>query len=141
MFAIRRAEPADEPQLFALTRAFATTFVPEPEPFAHAFRHLLQQEDAALFVAERTQELTGYLLGFDHYSLSTNGRISWVEELMVREDCRRLGLGRELMSTFERWALERHSQLIALATRRAAPFYTAIGYEQSAVYFRKKLNG
>ena len=126
MFAIRRAELADEPQLFALTRAF---------------RHLLHPEDAALFVAERTQELTGYLLGFDHYSLSTNGRISWVEELMVREDCRRHGLGRELMSTFERWALERHSQLIALATRRAAPFYAAIGYEQSAVYFRKKLNG
>ena len=141
MFAIRRAEPADEAQLFALTRAFATTFVPEPEPFARAFRHLLHQEDAALFVAERAQELTGYLLGFDHYSLSTNGRISWVEELMVREDCRRHGLGRDLMSAFERWARQRDSQLIALATRRAAHFYTAIGYEQSAVYFRRKLNG
>lgn len=140
MFAIRRAELADEAQLFALTRSFATTFVPDPEPFAHSFRHLMQQEDAALFVAERTRELTGYLLGFDHYSLSTNGRISWVEELMVREDCRRHGLGRELMNTFERWARQRDSQLIALATRRAAPFYTAIGYEQSAVYFRKKLN-
>jgi GNAT superfamily N-acetyltransferase len=64
-----------------------------------------------------------------------------VEELMVREDCRRNGLGRELMSAFERWAMERHSRLITLATRRAAPFYTAIGYEQSAVYFRKKFNG
>ena len=60
---------------------------------------------------------------------------------MVREDCRRNGLGRELMSAFERWAMERHSRLITLATRRAAPFYTAIGYEQSAVYFRKKFNG
>ena len=29
--------------------------------------------------------------------------------------------------------------LIALATRRAAPFYRALGYEESAAYFRKVL--
>ena len=29
--------------------------------------------------------------------------------------------------------------LIALATRRAAPFYRALGYAESAVYFRKVL--
>lgn len=141
MFTIRRAGPADEAQLFDLTKDFATTFVPELELFSRSFQHLLYQEDAALIVAERAQELTGYLLGFDHYSLSTDGRISWVEELMVREDCRRLGLGRQLMGSFEEWARQRDSQMIALATRRAAPFYQAIGYEQSAVYFRKKLNG
>jgi hypothetical protein len=27
--------------------------------------------------------------------------------------------------------------LVALATRRAAPFYRALGYEESATYFRK----
>lgn len=139
MFTIRRAVAGDEEQLFALTCAFATTFVPARAPFARALGQILQQEDAALFVAERDGALTGYLLGFDHHSLSTNGRISWVEELMVREDCRRQGLGRELMGSFEVWARERDSQLIALATRRAAPFYSAIGYEQSAVYFRKRL--
>jgi len=31
--------------------------------------------------------------------------------------------------------------LVALATRRAAPFYRALGYEESAVYFRKVLDG
>jgi hypothetical protein len=30
--------------------------------------------------------------------------------------------------------------LVALATRRAAPFYRALGYQDSAVYFRKVLN-
>lgn len=29
--------------------------------------------------------------------------------------------------------------LFALATRRAAPFYAALGYEDSATYFRKLL--
>ena len=31
--------------------------------------------------------------------------------------------------------------LVALATRRAAPFYRAAGYEESATYFRKVLPG
>ena len=30
--------------------------------------------------------------------------------------------------------------VVALATRRAAPFYRALGYEESAIYFRKILD-
>lgn len=45
------------------------------------------------------------------------------------------------MSAFERWAAAEGCALVALATRRAAPFYRAIGYEESAVYFRKLLDG
>jgi hypothetical protein len=30
---------------------------------------------------------------------------------------------------------------VALATRRAAPFYRALDYQESAVYFRKVLAG
>jgi hypothetical protein len=37
------------------------------------------------------------------------------------------------------WAAVRDCALVALATRRAAPFYRALGYEESAVYFRKIL--
>jgi hypothetical protein len=41
------------------------------------------------------------------------------------------------MSAFEQWAAARGCALIALATRRAAPFYRALGYEESATYFCK----
>jgi hypothetical protein len=41
------------------------------------------------------------------------------------------------MSAFEQWAVAQGCALVALATRRAAPFYRALGYEESAVYFRK----
>ena len=44
------------------------------------------------------------------------------------------------MSAFEQWAAVRDCALIALATRRAAPFYRALGYEESAAYFRKILD-
>ena len=49
------------------------------------------------------------------------------------------GTGRALMTAFERWAARHGCALVALATRRAVPFYRALGYEGSAIYFRKAL--
>ncbi len=43
------------------------------------------------------------------------------------------------MSAFEEWAAGQGCVLVALATRRAAPFYLALGYEESAAYLRKVL--
>jgi len=37
---------------------------------------------------------TYILLGFDHHTFYANGRVSWVEEIMVSEDYRRRGVGR-----------------------------------------------
>jgi GNAT superfamily N-acetyltransferase len=62
-----------------------------------------------------------------------------VEEIMVEENLRRAGVGTLLMHGFEAWAETRGARLIALATRRASAFYTALGYEESAAYFRKLL--
>jgi GNAT superfamily N-acetyltransferase len=67
--------------------------------------------------------------------------VAWVEEIVVRPRERGQGAGAALMSAFERWAAGQGCALVALATRRAAPFYRAVGYEESAVYFRKVLGG
>jgi GNAT superfamily N-acetyltransferase len=69
-----------------------------------------------------------------------NGPVGWVEEVFVRGQDRGRGTGRALMSAFEQWAADRGCALVALATRRAAPFYRALGYEQSATYYRKVLH-
>ena len=90
-------------------------------------------------MAEENGEVIGYCLGFDHYAFYANGRVSWVEEIMVQEDRRKEGIGRDLMDAFEEWAKSRGSRLVGLATRRAASFYQALGYEDSAVFFRKLL--
>jgi hypothetical protein len=45
------------------------------------------------------------------------------------------------MSAFESWAAARDCVLVALATRRAARFYQALGYAESAAYLRKVLAG
>ena len=134
---IRSAASADADALFELVEQFATSFRPQREAFDMCLRALETDPAAWLAVAEREGQIVGYCLGFDHFAFFANGRVAWVEEITVRADCRRRGIGAQLMAAFEAWARSRGAQLVALATRRAAGFYAALGYEQSATYFRK----
>jgi GNAT superfamily N-acetyltransferase len=136
---IRPAQDTDAEAVLALAKPFATSFVVDDPAFYHAFAELLGSSQAYLAVAEVDHQLIGYVLGFDHYTFFANGRVAWVEEIMVNEQFRRHGIGQLLMQEFETWAAARGSRLVALATRRAAPFYKALGYEESATYFRKLL--
>jgi len=136
---IRLAQDADAEAVLALAKPFATSFVVEAQAFQHAFAALLASPQAHLAVAETAQQVVGYVLGFEHYTFFANGRVAWVEEIMVMEARRRQGIGQLLMQGFEAWAVERGCKLVGLATRRAAAFYQALGYEASATYFRKLL--
>ena len=136
---IRQATATDADSLFALAGQLATSFRPERQSFDRCLEEFLTDESAWIGVAERQGEVVGYCLGFDHYAFYANGRVSWVEEIMVTAELQRHGIGAALMTAFEAWATLRGSKLIALATRRAAPFYAALGYEESAVFFRKVL--
>jgi GNAT superfamily N-acetyltransferase len=135
---IRLARPEDGSVLLDLTKEFATSFDVEDACFRQSLLSLLSDQSAYLAVAEE-RVVVGYLLGFDHVTFFANGRVSWVEEIMVRQEQRRSGVGRLLMQSFEAWAISRNSKLVALATRRAELFYRALGYEDSATYFRKVL--
>lgn len=136
---IRRAELSDADALYSLAKAFATSFTVERPAFEASLAALLKSPDAFIAVATDDGQTVGYVLGFDHFAFYANGRVAWVEEIMVSEPVRRRGIGRQLMESFEQWARKRQSKLIALATRRAAFFYRNLGYEESATYFRKLL--
>jgi GNAT superfamily N-acetyltransferase len=136
---IRTAQSIDAEAVLALAKSFATSFVVDDQAFYHVFSELLVSPQAHVAVAEADQQLVGYILGFGHDAFFANGRVAWVEEIMVSELFRWQGIGRLLMQEFETWAAQRGSKLVALATRRAAPFYRALGYEESAIYFRKLL--
>jgi GNAT superfamily N-acetyltransferase len=138
--AIRRAGPADADAVAGLASELAQSFPFSPDAFDRSYPGLLADESACLLVAADGDDCTGYLLGFRHLTFFANGPVGWVEEVMVRGEHRRSGVGRALMSAFERWAAARGCTLVALATRRAAPFYLAIGYQESAAYLRKVLN-
>jgi GNAT superfamily N-acetyltransferase len=136
---IRRAAPQDTEAVLALARDFATSFVVEPVAFRKSFSTLLADPHACLLIAEQDGQVVGYLLGFEHMTFYANGPVAWVEEITVSTHHRRRGVGRLLMQGFEGWAAARGARLVALATRRAASFYQALGYAESASYFRKLL--
>ena len=136
---IRRAGPGDAEAVADLAAGLAQSFPFSRTRFDLSYPALLATGDACLLLAVNGEEPLGYLLGFEHLTFYANGPVGWVEEVFVRDQDRGRGAGRALMSAFEQWAAARDCALVALATRRAAPFYRALGYEESAVYFRKVL--
>ena len=136
---IRKAESNDKEAIFRLLRVLATSFAPIEDACFSGIDHLISDDEANFVVAEIDTELVGYCLAFTHMTLYANGPVAWVEEVVVMDDHRRAGIGREMMQEQEKWASERGCKLVALATRRAAPFYKSLDYEESATYFRKIL--
>ena len=129
----------DRDGVAALAADMAQSFTFSAESFGQTYQRLLAADDVSLLVAARGPERLGYLLGFRHLTFYANGPVAWVEEVAVRRQDRSCGIGRAMMNAFEDWAGQQNCALVALATRRAAPFYRALGYEESAAYFRKLL--
>lgn len=141
-YEIREARPEDAGAVAELAGGLALSFAFRRDRFEKNYAVLLGDEHARLLVAAGVGAATtalGYLLGFEQLTFYANGPVGWVEEVYVTGGRRASGVGRALMGEFERWAAERGCALVALATRRAAPFYRALGYEESATYFRKIL--
>jgi GNAT superfamily N-acetyltransferase len=161
---VRPAGPGDQDQIWPLARALATSYVVQRPAFNQSFASLLAHPDALILVAETPTnpastttlaspmeptspanlkslggEVVGYLLATSHPAFHANGSVAWVEEVMVAEPARGTGVGRQLMAAAEAWAHRRGARYVALATRRAAPFYEALGYTDSAIYFKKPL--
>lgn len=137
---VRQAQTADAEAIALLAAELAQSFTFERNKFDLAYPQLLAAPDACLLLAAEGDQCLGYLLGFRHLTFYANGPVGWVEEVLVQGEHRGRSIGRDLMSEFERWAAGQGCALVALATRRAAPFYRALGYQESATYFRKLLD-
>ena len=146
MSEVRRATLADADAIWGLTTAFATSFHPERSAFDRGLADLVGRDDSFVGVAVSRREpsarsstsgVVGYVLASSHVTLFANGPVVWVEELMVDPAERRTGVGRQLMDAVETWARTSGAAYVSLATRRASDFYLALGYDESATYFRK----
>ena len=140
---VRHATAADADAVAGLAGGLAQSFAFSRASFDAHYPALLAAGHACLLVAvtgAADDDCVGYLLGLEHLTFYANGRVAWAEEVFVRDVLRGRGIGRALMATFEQWALGRGCALVALATRRAAPFYHALGYQDSAAYLRKLLH-
>lgn len=136
---VRIATAADREAIWPLARELATSYVPTAEAFAASFDQVLDASEAVVLVAEMEGAVVGYVFVCVHPTFFANGPVGWVEELMVAEGYRGRGVGRLLMAAAEHWARPRGAAYVGLATRRAAEFYRAIGYAESADFFKKEL--
>lgn len=137
---VRPAESRDADRVWPLVRDFATSFVPQRDTFDLTWQSLSESTGTLVAVAESGRKVVGYLLAHRHLTFLANGPVAWVEEVMVQETHRRSGIGQQLMVYAESWARENGAAYVALASRRAGPFYLALDYEDSAVFFKKTLS-
>jgi GNAT superfamily N-acetyltransferase len=137
---IRPARIDDNAHVWPFARDFATSFTPQRDAFDATWAQLTDADHTLLLVAETPDhEIVGYLLGTSHLTFLANGPVAWVEELMVAESARKSGIGRHLMTAAETWAQSIGAAYLALASRRAGPFYEALNYEDSATFYKKAL--
>jgi GNAT superfamily N-acetyltransferase len=134
-----KPSPKDEEEVFNLAESLATSYKLNRNDFSKVYAALLKNAFTDVIVAKIESRLVGYVLAFHHPTFYANGLVSWVEELFVLEEFRGKNIGKRLMEIIEEKCIQRDSKLVALATRRASGFYKAIGYEESAAYFKKTL--
>lgn len=138
---IRQATQEDQSAIFELAKKLATSAVVTQSGFDTSFASILALPHMVLLVAENEGELIGYALGSYYPCFYASGNVSWTAEVFVEEEWRRQGIGRLLMDGVEEWSTLNNCKLNTLATRRASHFYGALCYEETAGYFKKKIEG
>jgi len=139
MITVRPAVAEDVDAVRPLARDLATSYEVDPDAYATIFSGLVTEPSVVLLVATDDGAVVGYLLGQRHVTFHAGGPVVWVEEVMVDDQRRGTGVGRALMEAAEERARTSGAAYVALATRRAADFYAALGYRESATYFKKAL--
>lgn len=139
MVAIRPAELQDSAELFELIQAFPT---PTSVPLLQAFfpsclTAKLLDPHSFLAVAAKAESLLGYFSGYYHPAFYSGGNTAWIDEVLVSPEYRRQGIGRQLMSAFEDWAVRQDCVLVSLATAGSRDFYEPLGYTSKAGYYKK----
>ena len=90
---VRKGKSSDIDEIFALVQEFAPSYEPQKDKFKISLSNVLSNDSAFLCVAQHKDQVVGYCLGLDFYAFYSSGRVSWLEEIMVRQDFRSMGIG------------------------------------------------
>jgi GNAT superfamily N-acetyltransferase len=145
---IRFAGPND---LAGLTSLLAILFAVE-EDFTFDERRqqrglalLLKSEGCCVLVAEIDKRVVGMCTGQLTISTAAGGVALLVEDVVVAEPWRNLGLGRQLLDRLAQWAGKHGAfrmQLLADRENKAADaFYTRLGWQRTQLICRRKSGG
>ncbi len=109
--------------------------------FEHCWRYQHQYYGYEVVVAWLDQEVAG-IMGMRPVETLSRGAFLHIDDLVVRHDCRRRGIGRALLNWGETWATAHGLGAIFLDSRlEALPFYQQLGYDShGSVLVRKILD-
>ncbi len=138
MSTIREAEDADESAVYSLALNIPPSASIDRGTFHNAWKTKIRDADCYVGLAEVEAAVVGSISGYVHTTFYAEKPVAWIDEIFVREDMRKGGIGRELMAEVARWATERGCRLAALASREGAEFYLALGYEEDSSSFYKR---
>ncbi|GAA4829753.1 hypothetical protein GCM10023221_01410 [Luteimicrobium xylanilyticum] len=139
---VRSAQCGDAAALWPLVDGFASTATPTRAGFATALAATVIRPDARVLVAEAGGAVVGYLLAQLQPTFFADAPVAWVQEVVVAADRRGTGgVGRALVRAVEAWAAECGAAYVSLASRRAGDFYRAIGYDASATFYKRAVEG
>jgi len=136
---VRDATAHDVPAIRDLATKLALRGSSTGEVLDREITRALEDERSVLVVADEAGDVVGYLLGV-LAPMPVHGGMALVQELLVRDDRRRAGVGAALMAAFEERARSAGAGVVSLATSRAGAFYEALGYAPAATYYRRTLS-
>ena len=139
MTQIKEAINEDFESVLALAKKFPSPTELDEDHFKIAWIEKINDPNSYVGVALEKKSIVGYISGYLHSAFYANGSTFLVDEIFVVEDKRGSGVGRHLMESITHWTGERNCKLIALATNGAKDFYSALGFQDSARYFKKYL--
>jgi GNAT superfamily N-acetyltransferase len=146
---IRPARPADIPVIYQLIRDLAgyENALAEVTGSEADLRRWLLAQPAAVFahVAEHDGEVAGFALWYLSFSTWEASHGIYLEDLYVRPDARRLGLGRALLAELARICVARgYSRLewsVLDWNTPARAFYASLGAAEMSEWTVNRLSG
>ena len=104
---------------------------PVPEDFADRLRKAVEAGDAEVLAARAEDQILGVALLAYRLSVSAGGLFASVEDLYVRPEARRRGVGRALLQAADERCEDHGISYVEaqVEEREAEQFYAALGYE------------
>ena len=146
---IRAAKLADVPAMAGLLAelfAIEIDFRVDRAKQERALRMIIERASAAAWVAEVEGRVVAMVTAQTVVSTAEGGESVWIEDVIVRSEYRRRGIGRRLVQAVEQWCAGRgvtRMQLLADSSNEAAcAFYPRRGWTRTGmVAFRKMIEG
>ena len=136
---IRPALPGDAEAVFVLLTLFVTSYGPDRVAFDRHYPSLIASDRSIFLVAAINEQVVGYALGSVALTLYANGPVVELQKLMVASEHRGHGIGRRLVGAALEQALLVGCVEATVPTRRARDFYVGLGFEETAIYLKRRL--